>query len=242
MNNYKITIQYDGTEYSGWQIQKDQVTIQQKIKESIEIILKEEINLIGSGRTDTGVHALGQVANFRTEQETDPYKFLYSLNSILPADISVLNMEKVPENFHSRFDARKRTYIYLISTHKSPFFNKYSYFYHTQVQCSPLNKLTESILGRHDFTSFSKRNSDTINTVCEIYEAHWKETRDLKLFYVAADRFLHGMVRTLTGTLLHSLKENLDNSYIENVIKSKNRENASESVPARGLFLYKVQY
>ena len=151
-----------GTGYSGWQTQKNQVTIQQKIKESIEVILKEEINLIGSGRTDTGVHALGQVANFRTEQEPNPYKFLYSLNSVLPADISVLNMEKVPENFHSRFDARKRTYIYMISKHKSPFFSRYSYFYHFPIQCDKLNKLTESILGKHNFTSFSKRNSDTL--------------------------------------------------------------------------------
>ena len=130
----------------------------------------------------------------------------------------------------------------MISKHKSPFFSRYSYFYHFPIQCDKLNKLTESILGKHNFTSFSKRNSDTINNVCEIYEAHWKETRGLVLFYVAANRFLHGMVRTITGTLLHTLKENPDNSNIEDIIKSNKRENAAESAPAKGLFLYKVQY
>ena len=111
MHNYKLTIQYDGTAYFGWQIQKNQITIQQKITDAVETILKEKVNLIGSGRTDTGVHALGQVANFRTGTEIDRYKFLYSLNSVLPHDISVIDMEKVGENFHSRFDAKKRTYL-----------------------------------------------------------------------------------------------------------------------------------
>lgn len=112
MNNYKLVIQYDGTEYSGWQIQKNQNTIQQKISDSIEIILKEKVNLIGSGRTDTGVHALGQVANFKTEQNIDVAKFIYSLNSILPNDIAVLKIEQVSEDFHARFDAKKKN-LYL---------------------------------------------------------------------------------------------------------------------------------
>jgi tRNA pseudouridine38-40 synthase len=242
LNNYKLTIQYDGAEYSGWQIQKNQMTVQQRITESIETILKENINLIGSGRTDTGVHALGQVANFRTESVIDQYKFIYSLNSVLPRDISIVNIEKVSESFHSRFDAKKRTYIYLITRQKSPFYNNYSYFYHFEIDSIQLNKLSESLIGKHDFTSFSKKNSDTENKSCEIYEAQWKQTRGLILFYISADRFLHGMVRAVTGTLLHALKNNLGNSYILQVMNSKNREDAAEAVPAKGLFLYKVKY
>jgi tRNA pseudouridine38-40 synthase len=242
LNNYKLLIQYDGSGYSGWQIQKNQMSVQQKITDSIETILKVKVNLIGSGRTDTGVHALGQVANFRTELNIDQYRFLYSLNSILPPDISIRKMEQVAESFHSRFDARKRTYIYLISNHKSPFYHNYSYFYHFNVDCKRLNILSESMLGQHDFSSFSKKNSDTSNKICEIYDTHWKQSRGLIMFYICADRFLHGMVRAITGTLLHALKNNLDNLYIDEVINSKDREKAAEAVPARGLFLFKVKY
>lgn len=242
MHNYKLIIQYDGAGYAGWQIQKGQMTVQQKITESIEILLKEKVNLLGSGRTDTGVHALGQAANFRTEQEIDQYKFLYSLNSVLPRDIAVLKLEKVNEGFHARFDARRRSYIYLISRYKSPFYNKYSWFYHSDIDCLKLNNLAESLLGKKDFTSFSRKNSDTKNMICEIYEAHWKKTRSLTVFYVTADRFLHGMVRTIIGTLHYALKNNLGRKYIEEVIDARDREKAAEAVPAKGLFLFKVKY
>lgn len=242
MNNYKLLIQYDGSGYSGWQIQKNQISVQQRITDSIETILKVKVNLIGSGRTDAGVHALGQVANFRTEIDIDQYKFLYSLNSILPRDISIRKMERVVENFHSRFDAKKRTYIYLISDQKSPFYDNYSYFYHFNVDCKRLNVLSESVLGRHDFSSFSKKNSDTNNKICEIFDAYWKRSRGLTFFYISADRFLHGMVRAITGTLLHALKNNLDHLYIDEVITSRDREKAAEAVPAKGLFLFKVKY
>lgn len=242
MNNFKLIIQYDGSNYSGWQIQNNQVTIQQTITESIEILLKEKINLIGSGRTDTGVHALGQAANFRSEQRIDQYKFLYSLNSILPRDISIIKLENVYESFHARFDAKKRVYIYLLSLNKSPFFNNYSYFYHSRLDCNHLNQLSETLIGKKDFTSFSKKNSDTANKTCEIYNIHWKMAKNLLMMYISADRFLHGMVRAITGTLLFVLKNNLDNSYIEQVLEAKDREAAAEAAPAKGLFLFKVKY
>ncbi len=242
MNNYKLIIQYDGTAYSGWQIQKGQMTVQQKITESVQTILNEKINLVGSGRTDTGVHALGQTANFRTEQEIDQHRFRYSLNSVLPKDISIIKMEKVSEKFHARFDARNRSYIYLFSKHKSPFYARYSWFYHFDIDCRKLNKLALSILGKQDFSSFSRKNSDTLNKVCEITEVHWRETGGLVIFYISADRFLHGMVRTITGTLLNALKNNLGKRYIEDVISARNREMAAEAVPAKGLFLFKVKY
>jgi len=242
LNNYKIILQYDGTGYSGWQIQRGQITVQQKITESIETLIKEKINLIGSGRTDSGVHAFGQTANFRTAQEIDQQRFLYSLNSVLPRDISILKLEKADENFHARFDARKRSYFYLISKYKSPFYDKYSWFYHFKLDCSKLNHLAGSVLGKQDFSSFSRKNTDTQNKVCEIYEAHWRETRSMVVFYISADRFLHGMVRAVTGTLLFALKNNLDGEYIEQVINARNRERAAEAVPAKGLFLFKVKY
>lgn len=137
---------------------------------------------------------------------------------------------------------KKRTYIYLITRHKSPFYFKYSYFYPYQIDISRLNKLCESFKGKKDFTSFSKKRSETKNKICEIYDARWEEMRDFVLFYISADRFLQGMVRTIVGTILYSLKNKLDNEYLENIIAKKNRESADEAVPAKGLYLFKVKY
>jgi len=240
--NYRLLIQYDGTNYFGWQIQADRITIQQKITDAVEIILKEKINLIGSGRTDTGVHALGQTANFKTTKDLDIYKFKHSINAILPKDISILKIEKADPEFHSRFDAKKRSYLYFISKYKSPFLYRYSYFYHNKIDCKILNNLSRSLIGMKDFSSFARKNTETKNKICNIYEAHWRCTSDMIIFKVEADRFLHGMVRTITGTLLTALKNNHDNGFVEDIIKLKDREAAGEAVPAKGLFLFKVKY
>ena len=242
MNNYRLLIQYDGTNYCGWQIQANQVTIQQKITNAVEIILKEKIKLIGSGRTDTGVHALGQTANFKTENDLDIYKFIHSINAILPKDISILNIEKANPEFHSRFDAKKRSYLYLISKYKSPFLYRYSYYYHNEIDCKILNNLSMSLIGKKDFSSFARKNTETKNKICNIYNAHWRCTSNLILFKIEADRFLHGMVRTITGTLLKALKNNYDSGYLEDIIKLKDRKVAGGAVPAKGLFLFKVKY
>ncbi len=235
-------MQYDGTNYRGWQIQQNAPTIQQIITDKIEIISKVKVNLIGSGRTDSGVHALGQVANFKTENEIDTYKFKHSLNSVLPKDISILEMGQIDEVFNARFDARRRCYIYLFSNFKSPFFQKYSYYYHETLDCKLLNKLCLSLLGKKDFTSFARKNTETENKVCNVYEARWKETKGLIIFFIEADRFLHGMVRTIIGTLIKALKENQNEKFIEDIFSTKDREFAGEAVPANGLFLYKVKY
>jgi len=241
LNNYKLTIQYDGTNYAGWQMQDNAKTIQETIARSIEIILKEKVNLIGSGRTDAGVHAFGQVANFRTEQEIDFFRFQHSLNSILPADISIIRMEKVPEKFHSRFDAKNRKYLYLISKIKSPFYYKYS-LQKRNLNISMLNKLSKEFLGKKDFTSFCKKNSEVNNKFCEVTSIGWRETKEFYLFLISADRFLHGMVRTVVGTLFQAADKNLDEKFIRNIFEQFNREAAGEAVPAKGLFLYKVSY
>ena len=244
MNNYKLLIQYDGTDYSGWQIQNNAPTVQKKIVEAIEVITKENINLIGSGRTDSGVHALGQVANFRIETELDTYKFKYSLNSILLDDISVLKIEKVEESFHSRFDAKRRSYIYLFSYNKSPFYKKYSYHYFplTKLDFSVLNKISKSLIGEHDFTSFSKKNAEVEDKTCNVSEICWRKGKELSVVYITANRFLHGMVRTIVGTLLYAAENNLDENYLTDILERKDREEANESLPAKGLFLYKVKY
>jgi tRNA pseudouridine38-40 synthase len=240
--NYRLIVQYDGTEYAGWQIQNNALTVQQVLSDKIKILIKEDINLIGSGRTDSGVHAFGQTANFKTKTEVDIYRFLYSLNSLLPKDIAVRTLEEVDINFNSRGDAKKRTYLYLFTKYKSPFYDKYSYFYHDKIDCEKLNRLSISFKGKKDFTSFCRTISDTENKICNVYNIKWKESKGLVFFIIEADRYLHGMVRTIVGTLLYAVKNNLNENYIENVFFERNRMAAGEAVPAKGLFLYKVKY
>jgi tRNA pseudouridine38-40 synthase len=244
LNNYKLIVQYDGTNYAGWQMQQNAVSVQQKLIEAIETITKEKVNLIGSGRTDSGVHALGQVANFRIDKELDIFKFQYSLNSLLPNDISVVKVDKVNESFHARFDAKSRSYLYLFSRNKSPFYNKYSYQFYSieKFNFEYLNGISKIILGEHDFTSFSKKNVELNDKNCIVSGIHWKKGKELSYFYITANRFLHGMVRTIIGTLLFAANNNLDEKYLSDVFEQKNRKEAEESVPAKGLFLFKVRY
>ncbi len=242
MFNYKITIQYDGKRYAGWQIQENALTIQEVISNSIKQILQEEINLIGAGRTDAGVHALGQVANFELSRELDLFKFKYSLNSVLPADISITNMESVEEKFHARFSAKKRSYIYLISNQKSPFFERYSYTLFSDFNQDKLNELSTALIGIHDFISFSKTNTEIQNKICEVYEARWRKQKSFFIFYIEANRFLYGMVRAIVGSLLkaHASEEGMN--YLQKIFNQKDRSAAADAVPAKGLFLYKVKY
>jgi tRNA pseudouridine38-40 synthase len=242
LKNYKLIIQYDGTNYCGWQIQLNADSVQGIVQDSINKITRESVNLIGAGRTDAGVHSLGQTANFRIENELDLYRFKHSLNSTLPRDIAVTSIEEVDEEFHSRYDAVKRSYIYLIAKGKTPFYDRYSWWYHGKIDCSELNRLSVCLLGEYNFTAFSRKASETENKICNIHEIRWKEWKGLVVFYVEADRYLHGMVRTMVGTLLNSLKLGKNIDYIWNIINKKERESAGEAVPAKGLFLYKVKY
>ncbi len=244
MHNYKLTIQYDGTDYYGWQSQPDGNTIQDKLIIAIEKITQTKINLIGSGRTDAGVHALGQVANFKIENQLDIYKFKHALNSLLESTIAITKIEEVEENFHSRFDAKKRSYLYLISKNKNPFYYKYSYNYHSlsKINVLQLNQLSKVFLGEHNFLSFCKKKTETENKVCNVNDVRWRETKDFFIFKIEADRFLHGMVRTIVGTILHTASKDLDEKYISDIIKLQNRETSGESVSAKGLFLFKVKY
>jgi tRNA pseudouridine38-40 synthase len=242
MFNYKLTLQYDGTKYAGWQIQENALSIQEVIKSSIQQIIQEDVNLIGAGRTDAGVHALGQVANFTLNKELDLHRFKYSLNSVLPDDISINSIEPTGENFHARFSAKKRSYIYLLSNQKSPFYNRYSYDYYSELNSEKLNNISSVLIGSKDFTSFSKNNPEVQNKNCKVFEARWRKQKNLFIFYIEANRFLYGMVRAIVGTLLkaHSSENPID--YMEKIFEKKSRDAAADAVPAKGLFLYKIKY
>lgn len=244
MYNYRLKISYDGSNYSGWQIQANSNSIQGEIKKVLELLLKEEVNLIGSGRTDAGVHALGQIANFHSTKKIDKWKFLHSLNSILKKDISVDDLTEVNENFNSRFDAVSRSYIYLITNKKSPFYYNHAWMNNwvCNFQIDKLNELSKTLIGENDFTSFCRKKSEVENKICNLIEFGWRRSGDFIIVYTQANRFLHGMVRSLIGTVLLAAKDNYNHELIKNIIINKNRETAGESVPAKGLFLYKVRY
>ena len=237
-----MTIQYDGTRYAGWQIQENAATVQGVLTSSFEKIIHEKINIIGSGRTDTGVHALGQTANFMVSQELDLYKFKYSVNAILPKDISIIDIEVVDENFHARFSAIKRSYVYFISNQKSPFYEKYSYTVFSDFDIGNLNAISKIFIGLQDFASFSKSNPEVQNKMCEVYEARWRKQKNLAIFYIEANRFLYGMVRAIVGSILKAYSNGNAGNYLTNIFLQKDRNAAADAVPARGLFLYKVKY
>ncbi|MBU0475110.1 MAG: tRNA pseudouridine(38-40) synthase TruA [Bacteroidetes bacterium] len=244
MRNYCLKIQYSGKNYSGWQIQPNVKTVQGEIVSKIETITGIKVNLIGSGRTDAGVHALGQIANFQIDNDLNLFKFMYSLNSILPEDIAITEISEVPLEFHSRFDASKRSYLYLFTDEKSPFYNDYSYHYQPvfNLDIAKLNEISNLLIGEYDFTSFSRKKTDTENMVCNISLAKWKKVKNFILFRIDANRFLHGMVRTITGTVLQIAEKNLINEEIINIINQKSRESAGRAVISKGLFLLNVKY
>lgn len=244
MQNYKICVEYDGSEFFGWQSQPSGNTIQDHITRAIYQITHEKVNLIGSGRTDSGVHALGQVANFKLKSEIYEYRFINSLNSILPSSIAIKNIDPVNDSFHSRFDAKRRSYIYLFSTEKSAFFDKYSFTYPIikTINIDHLKSLSKNLLGEHDFTSLCRANTDTVNKKCNVYEISWKRTKGMLICKIEANRFLHGMVRTLVGTLLGLSKNEEDSKSIIQILESRDRKTAGEAFPAKGLYLYKVKY
>jgi tRNA pseudouridine38-40 synthase len=242
MKNYKIIIQYDGTPFCGWQIQKNGKTVQGLLTDAISTVLREKVILNGSGRTDAGVHAFGQCANFRTEKVLSEREFVYSVNSILPHEISIVDFNEVAYNFHARFDAKRRIYYYLITHKKSPFYFDYAMFRLMNTDINKLNHYSRQIIGKYDFTSFAKTADQSENKFCTVYDARWKKLGNLTLFRIEADRFLHSMVRTFVGTLLDAHDNNFSELAIPNIIQAKDRTTASEAVTAKGLFLYKVIY
>lgn len=244
MKNYRLTIQYDGTIYSGWQRQPNVLTVQQLIEDKIQIITKQNVNLLGSGRTDTGVHALGQVANFRIESELNLKKFQHSLNSILPADIAIIKIDEVDKEFHSRFDAKIRSYLYMINSEKSPFYNLFSYYYPPmdKIDLKKMNSLSSKLIGTYDFTSFAKKGTETKDNICDISFSRWRKSKNLYFYRIDGNRFLHGMVRAIVGTILEIAEKEYPESKIQEILKLKNREAAGRGVPPNGLFLYRVKY
>ena len=239
---YFIEFAYNGKNYHGWQSQPNASSVQETLSKAISVILRSEIELMGAGRTDTGVHAKQMFAHFDTEENLETDFLVAKLNSYLPKDIVIYRIILVSEEAHARFDAVKRTYEYHIHTYKNAFENESSWYVFQKLDLEKMNKAAKMLFDFEDFQCFSKVNTDVKTYNCKIMEANWQQKGEKLIFTIAADRFLRNMVRAIVGTLVEigSGKKALED--FKNIIESKDRTQAGTSVPAHGLYLTKVEY
>jgi tRNA pseudouridine38-40 synthase len=239
---YFLDINYKGTHYHGWQVQPNGNTIQAELENALSIILKTEISIVGSGRTDTGVHASQQIAHFEYPDPIDPAKMVYKLNSFLPKDIGIAGLQKVSDEAHARFDATKRTYHYHIHRTKNPFKTETSYYFSQEVSTDLILDGCKIIGEWQNFESFSKVHTEVNNFNCEIFDIDWIEKKNNSLFIIQANRFLRGMVRAIVGTLLDVGMKKTSLDELKELLKKNDRSLAGRAVPAHGLFLEKIEY
>jgi tRNA pseudouridine38-40 synthase len=240
---YFIQLSYKGTLYFGWQIQPNAVSVQEVLQKTLSTVLRENVSVIGAGRTDTGVHASFYILHFDlTNKITEHERLIYQLNRFLPPDIAIQKIWEVDKDLHARFSAISRTYKYFISTKKNPFQSETAFLYTGFLDIDKMNDAAHVLFGYSDFTSFSKLHTDVKTNNCKIYEAAWKQENDHLVFTIKADRFLRNMVRAIVGTLLEVGKGKITIDDFKNIIESKNRGSAGTSVPAQGLFLVDIEY
>lgn len=244
MRRYFIYLAYDGTNYHGWQIQPNGASVQEMLNKALATFLRDEnIEVVGAGRTDAGVHARLMVAHFDVDRELDYESVTDKLNRILPPDISVYCVKPVKNEAHARFDATYRTYKYYITTKKNPFGRQYSWRVFQKLDFDMMNEAAQTLFDYIDFTSFSKLHTDVKTNNCKIMHAQWTQCgEDEWVFTIQADRFLRNMVRAVVGTLVEVGKGKLSVEGFRKVIEEKNRCSAGTSVPGNALFLVDVGY
>ena len=239
---YFIKLAYNGTHYHGWQCQPNASSVQETMNKAVSTLLNTEINLMGAGRTDSGVHAKEMYAHFDLEASFDIPNLVHKLNSYLPKDIAVYDIIPVQDEAHTRFDATKRTYEYYINTFKDPFLQEQSWYFHQSLDIDLMNEAAELLFNYTDFQCFSKVNTDVNTFDCTIFEANWKQENGKLIFTISANRFLRNMVRAIVGTLINIGLHKITLADFNAIIKSKNRDKAGFSVPAHGLYLTKIEY
>ncbi len=238
---YFLKLAYNGTAYHGWQVQPGTATVQEVLEKSMGLLLRKKTDVVGAGRTDTGVHASEYFAHFDSE-ETLGHEFVFKLNSLLPKDIAVYDIYQMTDGAHARFDALSRTYAYTVTTQKDPFLLDKAYYSWGKLDISQMNKAAKILRTYQDFEAFSKTNTDVNNYLCRIDEANWSREEGLYIFKITANRFLRNMVRAVVGTMLDIGRGKQTPESLHEIIQGRNRSNAGASAPAQGLSLIKISY
>lgn len=244
MKNYLITIAYDGTDYHGWQVQPNGITVQQAVQDGIEKILGKRENIIGCSRTDAGVHANNFCFNMRTEKELNPFRFTGAMNAVLPDDIAVKSCAEVPLEFHARYDCAGKEYIYKIwnSPQRNPFCEGRYLHYKKEIDAEMLNEQAQYFCGKHVFSAFCASKSTVEDTVRTVEYCDITRNDEEVVFRIKADGFLYNMVRIAVGTLLEISEGKIEKDTLPEIIDSLDRSRAGRTAPAHGLYLNKVFY
>ncbi|GAA4281175.1 tRNA pseudouridine(38-40) synthase TruA [Gaetbulibacter aestuarii] len=239
---YFLELSYNGTEYHGWQVQPDAISVQEVLEKALSTLLKATISIVGAGRTDTGVHAKQMFAHFDVDQTLDTQDLVYKLNAFLPKDIAIHTIFKVKPEAHARFDAQSRTYLYRIALEKDVFNFKDTYLVKQPLDLKQMNTAAKILFEYKDFQCFSKTNTDVKTYICDIMKAEWTQVGNELHFVIKADRFLRNMVRAIVGTLVNVGLDKMKPEDVHQIIKSKDRSEAGYSVPAQGLYLIQIEY
>lgn len=240
---YFAELRYDGAAYCGWQRQPDSPSVQQTLEKALSTLLRADTEVVGAGRTDTGVNAAYYVAHFDTPKPVeDCGQMVYKLNLILPQDISIIGISAVADDAHSRFDAVKREYRYRIEQVKNPFTRGGSWQYYVPLDVEEMNRAAQCLLKYEDFTSFAKLNSNNKTNICRVSRAEWWRDGDTLWFSICADRFLRNMVRAIVGTLVDVGRGRYTAERFEEIVASRDLSQSSGGAPAQGLFLWDVVY
>ncbi len=239
---YFIQFSYNGTNYHGWQYQPNAASVQETLNKALTTILNTTIDVMGAGRTDTGVHAKIMFGHFDCDPSLETETVVHKLNSLLPKDIAVFKVFPVHQNAHARFDAKSRTYEYHMHPFKNVFLQDLSWYCHHNLDLEVMNEAAKILLNQTDFECFSKVHTDVNTFDCHITEAYWKQEENRLVFTITADRFLRNMVRAIVGTLINVGLHKITLADFEAIIASKNRSEAGFSVPAHGLYLTNIVY
>jgi tRNA pseudouridine38-40 synthase len=239
---YFLRLSFDGTSYHGWQVQKNAHTVQAELNNALKTLFRKDIETLGCGRTDTGVHAKKFFVHFDFDEINDLNAVVHQLNSILPPSIAIHSVFIVDEKSHARFSATSRTYQYSLYHSKNPFLRDRSYYFPGQLDVVKMNEISENLKKHSDFSAFSKSRTQTLTNICLITFAKWERSGDELIFTITADRFLRNMVRAIVGTLLNIGINKISESEFNQILLSLNRSEAGFSVPAHGLFLTDITY
>lgn len=243
MPRYFIRLAYNGSNYNGWQVQPNAPTVQAELEKALSLIIRKETEIVGCGRTDTGVHASDYYAHFDFEQGIhDTAELVYKLNKFLSPDIAIKEIAEVNADAHARFSATQRVYEYKIVRQKNPFTQGLAYYYFGNLDIDAMNKAAALLLTVKDFKAFSKAHTDVKTTLCDVTLAQWEVKGNVLVFTISANRFLRNMVRAVVGTLLEVGRGKLTIDGFTQIINSLERSEAGDSAPAEGLYLSKIIY